>query len=158
MRSARLSLVALCLSACAFHQAPYVMYTDKSHPWSDTAVFSTRGTKGNALGQIVSVDGVETSCWQVGCPIWVRVLPGSHTFELRLSIYDNGIDSYLRGDGSFEVKGMQPRHVYEANFLVSPERDHFTMQASDLGENPDYGVTLYLSHTYYRVRFDDGAR
>ena len=61
-----------------FHEKPYVTYSDKNHPLSDTAVFSTiahpRGIVASGWGQIISVDGKKTSCWKVGCPVWVRVL------------------------------------------------------------------------------------
>src|SRR5579859_5296442 len=50
-----------------FHEKPYVMYSDKNHRLSDTAVFSTiahpRRILASGWGQIMSVDGKKTSCW-----------------------------------------------------------------------------------------------
>ena len=148
---------AMALSGCmsTFHQQPYGAYSNKQHPLSDTAVFSTAGLAGNTLGQIVAVNGVETSCWEVGCPIWVRVLPGDNVFRLRFSIYDNGIASYKQGEGEFKVVDMKAKHVYEAVF--STDGKIFTMTPRDLGENPSYSVTLGLkgyNQESFPVRFE----
>ncbi len=124
-----------------FHDKPYVMYSDKNHPLSDTAVFSTIGRG----GQIFSVDGKKTSCWKVGCPVWVRVLPGEHKIKV-------GLGSYYLSDKSEVTVVMKPRHVYEAEFLPI-EHDKFEVTAQDLGENPEYGIKLGLPQKYFRVQF-----
>lgn len=149
-------MLMLSTSACmsTFHTKPYVMYSDSSRPLSDTAVFSTAGFVGSANGQILSVDGKETSCWEVGCPIWVRVVPGDHKFKIRLSIHDS-VSSYRQGETEFTVTGMKPRHVYEAQFHV--EGNRFRVSEKDLGENPEYGMTLGLkgvNQKYFRVSFE----
>ena len=149
-------ILAFSTSACmsTFHTKPYVMYSDTSRPLSDTVVFSTAGFVGNANGQILSVDGKETSCWEAGCPIWVRVAPGDHKFKIRLSIYD-GVSSYRQGEAEFTAIGMKPRHVYEAQFRVEGNRFH--VSEKDLGENPEYGMTLGLkgvNQKFFRVVFE----
>lgn len=152
-------ILSLAMSACAFHLTPYVAYSDTQHPLSDTSVFSTQGLKGNTLGQIVGVDGKPTSCAQAGCPLWARVTPGDHTFRIRYSILYLG--RTLSGEVDFPVAGMQPRHVYEANFRVDPQQTEFRADAKDLGENPDYGVLAGLkgvNQKYHRVSFSDAAQ
>lgn len=112
------------------------------------------GLKGNGLGQIVSVDGVNMSCVQAGCPIYVRVLPGDHTFKVRLSIYDS-VATYRQGEADLTIKEMKPRHVYEAQYVVDGNR--FSVSSIDLGENPEYGITLGLkgvNQKFHRVGFE----
>jgi hypothetical protein len=129
-----------------FHEKPYVMYSDKNHPLSDTAVFSTlRSATGTDRAQIFSVDGKKTSCWKVGCPLWVRVLPGEHKIKV-------GLGSYYLSDKYEVTVVMKPRHVYEAEFLPI-EHDKFEVTAQDLGENPEYGIKLGLPQKYFRVQF-----
>ncbi|WKC35835.1 hypothetical protein QYM18_15310 [Ectopseudomonas chengduensis] len=145
------------LSGCMskFHQQPYITYADETHPLSDTAVFSTAGFVGNTSGQIVAVNGKKTSCWEVGCPIWVRVLPGNNVFTLRFSVYDNGISSYKQGQADFEVPDMKAKHLYEAVFLHNG--NGFSMTPKDLGEKPAYSVVLGLkgyNQKAFPVRFE----
>jgi hypothetical protein len=112
------------------------------------------GMKGNVLAQIISVDGKNTSCAQAGCPIWVRVIPGDHAFKLRLSIYD-GVSKYRQGEADFVIKDMKPRHVYEAQYVI--EGEHFQVSPIDIGENPEYGVTLGqkgINQKFHRVSFE----
>ncbi len=50
---------------------------------------------------------------------------------------------------------MKPRHVYEAQFHV--EGNRFRVSEKDLGENPEYGMTLGLkgvNQKYFRVSFE----
>ncbi len=118
---------------------------------SDTAVLSVRGTQGNTIDQIKAVDGIPTTCWEVGCPWWVRVAPGGHTFTVSYTIMNNGITSYLRGETEVSLPDMKPKHVYEVRFLVSPDQKFFKGVPIDLGESPDYGVMIRA--TYHRVEF-----
>ncbi|MBX8530301.1 hypothetical protein K5D32_11540 [Pseudomonas cichorii] len=145
------------LSGCMskFHQQPYLTYADEAHSLSDTAVFSTAGFVGNTLGQIIAVNGKETSCWEVGCPIWVRVLPGDNVFTLRFSVYDNGISSYKQGQAELKVSGMKAKHLYEVVF--SNDSNGFSITPKDLGENPTYSVVLGLkgfNQKAFPVRFE----
>jgi hypothetical protein len=153
-----LAIVMSSISGCAFHTRPYIAYANSGHPQADTAVFSVQGLKGNALGQVVQVDGRDTSCVQAGCPVWVRVIPGNHTFRIRYSIYNNGIASHLQGETDFELRDMRARHAYEANFIVDEAAKLFRPEAKDLGENPDYGLFVGLkgvNQKYHRLSFED---
>ena len=153
---ALLATLPFAISGCAFHTQPYVAYSDTQHALSDTPVFSTQGFSGNTLGQIVGVDGKGTSCAQAGCPVWVRVTPGDHTFRIRYSIVS--LSQTLTGEADFPVTGMRARHVYEANFLTDEKQTKFLAGAKDLGENPDYGMWVGLkgvNQKYHRVSFGD---
>jgi hypothetical protein len=127
-------------SGCAFHKEPFITYEEKGHALSDTAVFDAGQMEGIALAQIPKVNGVETSCWQVGCPIWVRVLPGTNTFRIRYSLFNNGIASHLVGETDVVVEKMLPRHVYKASYTVNGNR--FSVSVADLGENPKFRADL----------------
>ena len=116
VRVLKVLLLLALLSGCAFHASPYVTYENDKHPLSDTAVLSTMGMKGNVLAQLVSVDSKNMSCAQAGCPIWVRVLPGDHTFKFRLSIYEATVTR--QGEAELIIKDMKPRHVYETNYVI----------------------------------------
>ncbi|KZN39409.1 hypothetical protein N480_00840 [Pseudoalteromonas luteoviolacea S2607] len=155
-KSSILILLSIFMSGCmsTFHTKPYVAYENKHHPLSDTSVFTTDGGMGNSISQILSVNGVETSCWEVGCPIWVRVKPGVNKFTVKLSVYDNGIASYKVGVTEVTINDMKPKHVYKAKFDVV-DREFKTM-IEDLGENPEYGIHLGLegfNKQYYPVEF-----
>lgn len=157
MRSLLLLIPLVLVSGCmsTFHTQPYVAYADTQHPKSATSVFSSSGLNGNTLGQIVAVDGAQTSCWKVGCPIWVRVLPGDHVFTVNYSIYDNGISSHRTGTAEVRITAMQPRHVYEVRYEVMG--DKFRAFAKDLGEDPDYGIYVGLqgvNQKRYRASFE----
>src|SRR4029077_9832854 len=106
-----------------FHEKPYVMYSDKNHPLSDTAVFSTIAHPGGIVasrwGQIISVDGKKTSCRKVGCPVWVRVLPAEHKIKVRLSGYDYGLGSYYRCRTQSKIKSFLVRATcFRTDFVV----------------------------------------
>ncbi|MCX4164260.1 MULTISPECIES: hypothetical protein [Paraburkholderia] len=103
------------------------------------------------------IDGKEPSCWQVGCPIWVRLLPGTHKFVVRFA---TGFESapplikYWQTDVKIEVKDMMPRHVYVARYKRTTEG--LTVLVEDLGENPEFGVWIGLkgvNRKYHRVSF-----
>ena len=141
-----IATVALVTSGCAFHNTPFIAYADKTHPLSDTSVFSIvpQGASSPLRGKvgITDIDGVPTSCIEAGCPRWVRVLPGDHTFTVAFF-------------GGVKVTGMKPRHVYVAQFrTIEPLA---VVSVEDLGENPDYGFTLGatgVNQKYYRVGFE----
>ena len=146
------TIIAGCMST--FHAKPFVSYQDKSHPIADTAVFTTDGFVANSNGQILTVNGVETSCWEVGCPIWVRVKPGTNKFTVRLSVYDNGISSYKQGVTEVIIHDMQSKHVYKAEFHVI--NSEFSTSIKDLGLHSDYGIYLGLegvNRKFYPVEF-----
>ena len=154
MRNLLLGVALVFVSGCmsTFHTQPYVAYTDAQHAKSDTSVISTSGLNGSALGQIVAVDGIKTSCWKVGCPIWVRVVPGDHVFTVSYGIYGSG--SHATGTTDLRVTAMQPRHVYEVRFQTSGDR--FGASVEDLGEDPDYGIHVGLqgvNQKRYRASF-----
>lgn len=153
----RLCIVAACLatSGCmaTFNQTPYVTYQG-TRPLSDTSVFSTADLPGDALGQILSIDGVKASCWKVGCPIWARVTPGSHSFVIRYRVFNNGIYSYKQGFKELKINNMAARHVYVAVFTDYGKT--YSVGYKDLGENAKYGVTLGLkgyNREFFPVKF-----
>ena len=138
------------LAACAFNQQPYITYENQAHPLSDTAVFMSFGT--GSLVQITHVDGVKTDCAQVGCPVWVRVLPGEHTFkiEAKASTLDGQFIRTFTSQFELKLSTMQPRHVY------SLRRSPTGFEVDDRGENPDVGITLGLkgvNQKEYKVQF-----
>lgn len=143
----------LVLSGCAVNQAPAIMYSEKT-PINDTAVFAAfdRTDRGP---HIELVDGKKTPCAEAGCPAWVRVLPGKHVFSIR--------DARYGGPGSvnafqfftIELQDMKPRHVYATHYQqYGGSISNWTVE--DLGENPDFGITLGLegvNKKYYPVKF-----
>jgi hypothetical protein len=157
MRKLTIAAIALLLSGCAFHQTPYVTYAGH-HELRDTAVFAAFTTvPPDAESRIVAVDGEKPSCAQVGCPFWVRVLPGTHTFVARYK-FDLGLGGRMITihyvDLVIAVADMKPRHVYATHYTRHGEQ--FEVSADDLGENPDFGLTLGLSGVnkkYYPVKF-----
>ena len=147
----------LMLAGCAFHTKPYVAY-EGSHQLSNTSVLSVGAGDGNSLAGIAKADGKGTSCAQAGCPYWVRVLPGKHTFQISYKIFDNGIASHRVGETELTLDDMKPKHVYEVRFEATADKSGFRATATDLGENPEYGITLGLkgaNQKYHRVSFED---
>jgi hypothetical protein len=126
---------------------------------SETAVFASlddKSTKEND-SRIYSVDGKEPSCIEVGCPYWVRILPGTHTFVVRYA--SDFYWSYQQSGHNYasltiEVKDMKPRHVYVVRYRQLQKDVQYVVE--DLGENPKYGITLGLkgaNQAYYPVEF-----
>jgi hypothetical protein len=150
--------IAVLLSGCAFHRTPYVTY-EGSPPLSGTAVFASfdEETVKSNDSRIQSVDGKGTPCSEVGCPYWVRVLPGKHVFSVHYTANHqfvfNGI-TFKSANLSIEVPDMKPSHVYVARYRQVEGRVDFTVE--DLGEKPKFGITLGLegaNRTYYPVEF-----
>ena len=151
-------LVLLAVSGCAYHHAPYAMY-EGTPELSNTSVFAAvdeKQTKQVGV-EIQLIDGKEPSCWQVGCPIWARVLPGTHKFLVRYSTdFRLALPSinYRLANLEVEVKDMKPRHVYVARYRESG--NGIAVYVEDLGENPEYGVWIGLegaNRKYHRVGF-----
>ena len=146
-----IATLALITTGCAFHKTPFIAYADKNHPLSDTSVFSTApqglpNPPRTAIA-ITGIDGVSRSCFfsEAGCPVWVRVLPGDHTFTT----------DFIK----VNVTGMRPRHVYVAH--VKSVEGRVVAEVEDLGENPEYGFMLGavgLNAEYCRVVFEDDKR
>ena len=126
---------------------------------SETAVFSAmdeRFTTQHAA-QVKAVDGNKTSCAQAGCPFWVRVLPGRHVFSVYFTSdhsWSMTRSSYKYVDLEIEINDMRPRHVYVVRYKA--EGDQITYTVEDMGENPDYGLTLGpegVDQEYFPVEF-----
>jgi hypothetical protein len=139
-----------------FHGDPFVAYQD-SPPHAQTAVVSVMEL-GNTVptNEIYAVDGLKLSCLTAGCPMWVRVTPGKHTFALRRT--ENRRLSSVGGYADVAnlqvpIESLEPRHVYVIS-LLSSEGKVFP-QVKDLGESPDYGIMLGKGQdrTYRRVTF-----
>jgi len=154
MRRFATILVLAVASGCAFHHAPYVTY-EGDVPLAETAVFVAQDEKATLMhvSRVRAVDGKGTSCAQVGCPFWVRVLPGSHSFSVEYtSQWTASRHQYANLDVA--VADMKPRHVYVVRYR---EKDESVQQAvEDLGENPDFGLELRAGITgtaRYRAEF-----
>ena len=133
-------------------------------PLSDTTVFSASDhTRTKYIdARVIAVDGKETSCVQAGCPYWVRVLPGVHTFRVRYTT-DLGFGGYKEivsrvATVNIEIEDMRPMHVYEARYRESSDKQTLHSGFVDLGERPAKGG-LWLGQKginlqYYPVSFD----
>jgi hypothetical protein len=130
-----------------------------TRPLSETAIFASLDDKATKVSEsrIRAVNAKETSCFEVGCPYWVRVAPGTHTFNVRYTAnYQWNLRSsgYSYADIKIEVKDMKPRHVYVARYKEL--NDRVVVVVEDLGENPNYGITLGLegaNKQFYRAEF-----
>lgn len=155
------------LAGCAFHAAPYAMY-DGTPELANTTVFSAVDYRHEEYPGIEAqystigirqVDGKEPSCWQNGCPVWVRVLPGAHTFRVRIATDIKLVwheIAYRQAELEIEVKDMKPRHVYVAHYRYSIDEQRIIADINDLGENPEFGISLGLNgvnRKYHRVNF-----
>lgn len=136
-----LLLTGVALSGCAFHHQPFVAYLDKGHAVADTAIFALSPQEG-AVAEIPRVDGMRTSCWQAGCPFWVRVLPGTHSFMFDYKIYSGNQIISLREPQEIVVESMLPGHVYKAE--LTSFKGKLRVNVVDLGEKPDYGIAMGL--------------
>ena len=153
-----LVVCVLCLGGCAFHQTPYIMHGENV-PITNTAVFVSLDDKATKINdsRIQSVNNKETSCFKVGCPYWVRVQPGRHTFNILYTSnhhWNLNQSGYTYANLSIEIKNMKPRHVYVARYREENKQVKFTVE--DLGENPDFGITLGLegaNKKHYPVKF-----
>lgn len=147
MKKALSILALLLLASCA--SGPQAVYTDSTHPLSDTSVFSARAN--DAIAQIISVDGKRPECWQQGCPVVVRVLPGEHTFIVRFQYwYSNWHWMDAIGGITIHIADMKPRHVYAVEYDPNPVTKTLRTRAVDLGENSGYSVC--------RAKLDHGGK
>jgi hypothetical protein len=140
-----IALVAFLLSGCVAdvrRGGAQIAYKNIDHPLQETSVFSAATEDTNGLGQIVEVDGKPTSCWKFGCPSCIRVLPGTHTFTLRYSVFDNGIASYLQGESTISVEAMKAQHIYATRFGRLDNR--FAISVVDEGNNSNFLISRGL--------------
>ena len=148
-------LTAGVVSGCAI-SPPYVMYEDKRVPLSQTSVLSVRQDQSSPASRgsasIRSVDGIRIgirSCHLI-CPVWVRVLPGSHSFTIS---YEEFVGNFKYGGTVLvPVADMKAQHVY----VVRLQRVGSELGASveDLGENPEYGFKHRDGRYLHRVTFE----
>ena len=135
------------LSGCAMHSEPYIMYTEKSHPLSDTSVFAI-DIKG--MPYVVSIDTVDGKLHRpagAGSGWWVRVLPGVHTFQLKYNVKVNGESSY----NYYVVKlKMAPKRVYLATLMVKPGEDELSYTVKELPKDEVYKMGLGLEGVNYQ--------
>jgi hypothetical protein len=150
--------LSMAISGCAFHAAPFVAY-EGSLPLAQTAVFSALDQRAQNFNdtRIRFVNGKETSCAQAGCPYWVRVPPGTQSFQIRYTAHfqwNLHSSGYKYADATIEVKDMKPRHVYVVRY--EEHNGNVRMTVEDLGENPNYGISLGLegaNQSFHRVQF-----
>ncbi|WP_215426480.1 hypothetical protein [Agarivorans albus] len=155
------------LTSCASNQSPFDT-TDGQLLNSETAVFSAINER--HLGQvssaeIVSVDGELTK--GNGGPMWVRVSPKSHSFEIKAKWDEySGFDQASNWSGHTEatvmvnIPEMKARHVYLAKYKITKTKIYVTFE--DLGKDPYFGFKLSSfgkrngsNATFYPVSFED---
>ena len=95
----------LLLNGCSTMPAPLPMYSDTTHPLSDTAVVDC-GLVETFWCAIGDVDGVSVKRGLGEYRKWVRVLPGRHTFGVTVWA------PHKVGFADVEVVA-QPSHIYE---------------------------------------------
>ncbi|WP_153066740.1 hypothetical protein [Xanthomonas arboricola] len=150
--------VVLTLNGCGAwerNSKPVPAFNGKSVKNSKSAVLSTRGLNGNLIGQVSEVDGIKMSCLAYGCPSFVRISEGTHTFTIKAFLL-NGINYYRSGQIDLVVKDMKARHIYEVT--IKDHGETFGASYNDLGENPVYGITLGLkgiNQKFIPIRFED---
>lgn len=132
MRKLLLAFVPILLSGCA--TGPQMIYADSGHPLSDTAVFSAQPA--DDIAQIMSVDRKRPQCWREGCPVEVRVLPGTHTFLIQFQRWHGLLQ--VSGDVSLRVENMKPRHVYTVDYYVTHNERKLQARVVDRGTNSNY--------------------
>lgn len=136
--------LGMALSGCMTLSEPKPMYSNASHPKSDTTIFAVdnmgHSVDGDSTrGFILAVDSVSTIHRAAGwdTPPWVRLLPGNHNFHVRYMI------GHLETEKTVYIAQMKPRHVYVAHL-----RDLggvFDIKVEDLGENSDFTVHVPFS-------------
>jgi hypothetical protein len=132
MKKLLLLLAPILLSSCA--TGPQMIYADSAHPLSDTAVFSAQPA--GDIAQIMSVDGKRPECWKEGCPVVVRVLPGTHTFLIQFQRWHGLLQ--VSGDVTVHVENMQPRHVYTVDYYVTRDEKKLRACVVDRGTDSNY--------------------
>ena len=151
-----LAAFSLVLSGCAsvhfYKLQPAKMYSG-DRQLSDTAVFSADDEMSHicALGSSIQmVDGSKTSRWNP--PIWVRVTPGTHNFDIRCNIkswlgwHSAGVEY---ANVQVVVRNMEVRHVYVARYEVMGGK--VEANASDMGEHSYYAI--HLAGQFVRPEF-----
>lgn len=162
MRSLKLLPIAafsLLVSGCAFHRTPYKTY-EGDPPLSSTSVFSSLDDKAQKFieARITHVNGQETSCFQVGCPYWVRVLPGTNKFTVKYTSNYSMSAGLIRHSYAIldvEISDMKPGHVYVSRYREQPNR--VAIRVEDIGDRPDYGIVLGLqgvNRQFYPLRWE----
>jgi len=129
------------LTGCTFHRQPYITYENKALPLGGTSVMAidSSTSTGEILAQLTHVDGKELPSFEVGYPLWVRVLPGDHVFGVRHCTHRlmGGLIQQRCELRSIPVANMLPRHLYVI--------DRTTARVSNRGRDPKFGITLGLS-------------
>jgi len=143
-------LFCLLLTGCALKSSPYITYSDKNHPLSDTSVFTVTDEHivgSNLLASIVAVDGKRLVPKGAGSGFWVRVLPGEHEFEILYQLMDNGLVSYKFTNIKVSV-AMNPRRIYLAQPSITDRS--LSVNVKELPENSDYKMPLGLKGINYQ--------
>jgi hypothetical protein len=79
-----------------------------------------------------------------GCPTWVRVIPGTHTFEVKL-IVDANFSTYKYAEVPLKITDMQPKHVYVVH--MTPSAGHVESTYEDIGPNSTAPFTICFVRT-----------
>ena len=143
MKNIGLVYLFLLLFGCSVnpHVKPQIIGVEGA-VFSETTVFVAADQKFNApvLTTIIGVDGREVNCdWNYGCPLWVRVDPGSHVFSIEYAS-----DPHFIAGMKFKriidvaVKNMIPRHVYVARYSRNFEENTISVNIEEFGENSNF--------------------
>ena len=144
-------------------QKPFVAYSGVV-PLSETSVIIVRDESAQVQSdpRITGVNGKKLDCSLLFCPFWVRVNPGSHTFNAhyRVNHYWGSTSSgYQYADIEIKVPEMKPGHAYVARYKVYKDKldaDKLAISIEDLGYKPKYSVKLGLSglnQDIYKLEF-----
>ena len=127
-------VAVMLLSGCApmINTKPREVYADKSHPKSDTAIFSCMPI-GRFICNIKRVDDVDTIP-----AMWVRVLPGPHV------IWPQVQDGERIGTSPVHVSNALPGHVYEVRMVDLGKT--YKLWFEDLGKKDSYTKRVGLEH------------
>jgi len=130
------------LAGCqGYPVAPFVVNA-ADRPAADTAIFVAidQTTGINSITTVSAVDGQRLACdWNYGCPVWVRVRPGAHQFQVNLQA---GYYGRYQSSLAIPMTGMLPRHVYVTRYDIDTANMKLRYRVEDLGERPDFAIHL----------------
>lgn len=95
-----------------------------------------------SLPVVKGLDGKALNCdWNAGCPVWIRVLPGDHQFEIFYRADFNYVGSaWNEATIKLDVPKMRAGHVYVARYSLDRTNKTVSARVEDLGEKPNFGL------------------
>lgn len=154
-------LFVLFLSGCATYKAPYTAYQGNI-PYPETVVFIASHAKSPLplQARINKVDGIDIPAYigyTIGYPIWVRVTPGTHTFNIKytaeVSLFYGTV---IYANFEITIPDMKPKHIYSAHYSYDKETKKAYIAVDELEESTNFPKELGLSsETTYESFFPD---